>query len=65
MQTLTISDQIWMQIEIKFSAIIRMQKIMWVEDADGHLREESRNSQGLDGDSISCKVICAHERFES
>ncbi|WP_199170036.1 hypothetical protein [Sporosarcina sp. P20a] len=65
MQTLTLAEQIWTQIEIKFSAIIRMQKIMWVDDEWDHLKEESGSSQGIDGDSVSYKVIYAHERYES
>jgi len=65
MKDLTIADQIWMQIEIKFSAIIRMQKIMWVATDDDHLKEESGYSQGMDGSSVSYKVIYAHERYES
>lgn len=65
MDGLDFADQIWFQIELKFSAIIRMQKIMWVENERDHLREKSGSSQGLDGDSISYKVIYAHERFES
>lgn len=65
MQDLTIADQIWMQIEIKFSAIIRMQKIMWVAFEDDHLKEESGYSSGAEGDSVSYKVVYAHERYES
>lgn len=59
------ADQIWMQIEIKFSAIIRMQKIMWVEDEHDHLHERSGYSEGLEGGGESYKVIYAHERYES
>lgn len=59
------ADQIWLQIEIKFSAIIRMQKIMWVDNEDDHLSEISGYSEGIEGDSTSYKVIYAHERFES
>lgn len=65
MQTLTIADQVWMQIEIKFSAIIRMQKIMWVKNEYDHLTELSGQSESVDGDSESYKVIYAHERYES
>ncbi|GGP16263.1 phage terminase small subunit [Oceanobacillus neutriphilus] len=66
MQDMTIADQIWMQIEIKFSAIIRLQKIMRVEDEHDHLREISGESKkSFQGDSTTYKVIYAHERFES
>lgn len=65
MQSLTIADQIWAQIEIKFSAIIRMQKIMWVEDGQDHLKEESGYSSGSEGSSTTYKVAFAYEQFES
>lgn len=65
MQTLTIADQIWMQIEIKFSAIIRLQKIMWVNNEYDHLEKLSGQSEGVEGSSESYKVIYAHERYES
>lgn len=59
------ADQLWMQIEIKFSAIIRMQKIMWVEDDDDHLKVESGSGSSEFGDSVTYKVAFAFERFES
>lgn len=65
MQDLTIADQIWMQIEIKFSAIIRMQKIMWVQDEFDHLDKTSGHSSSLDGGSTTYAVVYAHERYES
>lgn len=65
MQSLSIADQIWSQIEIKFSAIIRMQKIMWVSDEQDHLKEESGYSESFEGDSKSYKVAFAHERYET
>ncbi len=65
MQSLTIADQIWSQIEIKFSAIIRMQKIMWVDDQWDHLKEESGYSEGMEGEGKSYKVSFAYERYES
>lgn len=58
-------DQLWMQIEISFSAIIRVQKIMWVEDPFDHLREVSGEMNGDNISKIDYKVIYAHERFES
>lgn len=60
-----IADQLWYQIQIKFSAIIRMQKIMWVHDGDDHLREESGNSSGEGGSSETFKVSFAYEQYES
>lgn len=57
-------DYLWVQIQIKFSAIIRMQKIMIVEDANDHLKEESGSSWG-DGGSETLKVSFAYERYES
>ncbi|WP_416144917.1 hypothetical protein [Planococcus koreensis] len=59
------ADQLWMQIEIKFSAIIRMQKIMWVEDDEDHLKVESGSGSSEFGDSVTYKVAFAFERFES
>lgn len=65
MQELTIADQVWTQIEIKFSAIIRLQKIMWVQDEHDHLDGVSGRSEGLDGRSETYKILYAHERYES
>ncbi|WP_336883811.1 phage terminase small subunit [Priestia koreensis] len=65
LRDLDISNQIWLHIEIKSSAIIRMQKIMWVEDANDHLKEESGNSWGEGGGGESFKVAFAYERYES
>lgn len=65
MEGLNIADQIWLQIEIKFSAIIRMQKIMWVEDSEDHLKELSGESTSEFGGSETYKVSFAYERFES
>lgn len=65
MDGLSIADQLWVQIEIKFSAIIRMQKIMWVEDASDTLSDESMVSSGSDGSMTSYKVAYAYEQYES
>ncbi|MBM7585835.1 uncharacterized protein YjcR [Bacillus pakistanensis] len=65
MEDLNIADQLWFQIEVKFSAIVRMQKIMWVEDAHDHLKEESGSSWGEGGGGESFKVSFAYERYES
>lgn len=61
----SIADQLWLQIEIKFSAIIRMQKIMWVETDDDHLKVESGSGSSTMGDSTSYKVAFAFERYEA
>lgn len=65
MEGLNLADQIWLQIEIKFSAIIRMQKIMWVEDSEDHLKELSGESSNEFGGSETYKISFAYERFES
>lgn len=64
-QDTSIADQLWLQIEIKFSAIIHMQKVMWVEGADDHLREESGSSWGEGGSSESFKISFAYEQYEA
>ncbi|MBG9783578.1 phage terminase small subunit [Shouchella lehensis] len=61
----TISDQLWIQIEITFSAIIQLQKIMWVESRNDTLIEESTVSESEGGSSTSFKVMYAHEQYES
>ncbi|MDZ5711646.1 hypothetical protein [Jeotgalibacillus haloalkalitolerans] len=61
----SIADQLWIQIEIKFSAIIQLQKVMWVEYADQTLNEESMVSSGEGGDSTAYKVVYAFEQYES
>lgn len=65
MEGLGIADQIWFQIELKFSAIVRMQKIMWVNDEHDHLKEESGSSWGEGGGGEQFKVAFAYERYES
>ncbi|NRG43318.1 hypothetical protein HRF87_00900 [Bacillus sp. CRN 9] len=61
----TIADQLWIQIEIKFSAIIHMQKVMWVDDAEDHLKENVGSSLGDGGGSESSRIAFSFERFES
>jgi uncharacterized protein YjcR len=61
----SLSDRLWLQIELKFSAIIQMQKVMWVEGADDHLKEESGNSWGDGSGSETYKISFAFERYES
>ena len=65
LQEFDIVDQIWLQIEISFSAIVRAQKIMWVEDPFDHLKEVSGEMNGDSISKIDYKIIYAHERFES
>ncbi|WP_082860635.1 phage terminase small subunit [Domibacillus aminovorans] len=56
-------DLIWEQIVIQYTAIIRAQKIMWVESGDDHLKEESGSSWGDTGGSKSHKVSFAYEQY--
>lgn len=65
LQDFDIVDQIWLQIEISFSAIIRAQKIMWVEDPFDHLKEVSGEMSGETISKTDYKVVYAHERYES
>ncbi|EAZ84564.1 hypothetical protein AB9L15_03905 [Lysinibacillus fusiformis] len=65
LQDFDVVDQLWLQIELSFSAIIRAQKIMWVEDSFDHLKETSGYSSGEGGSGETFKVIYAHERYES
>lgn len=58
-------DKLWMQIEIKFSAIIQMQKIMWVGYADQTLDEVSFSASGEGSSTTSYKVVYAFEQFEA
>ena len=58
-------DKLWVQIEIKFSAIIQMQKIMWVEYADQTLDEVSLSASGEGGSTTGYKVVYAFEQFEA
>src|SRR5699024_546878 len=61
----TIADHLWMQIEIKFSAIIQLQKVMWVENSYDTLSEVSMESEGMEGSSTGYKVAYAYEQFEA
>lgn len=65
LQEFDVVDQLWLQIELSFAAIIRAQKIMWVEDQADHLSEQSGYSSGEGGSGETFKVVYAHERFES
>lgn len=65
LQEFDIVDQIWLQIEISFSAIIRAQKIMWVEDPFDHLKDVSGEMSAEGLEKTDYKVVYAHERFES
>lgn len=61
----TIADQLWLQIEIKFSAIIQLQKVMWVENSYSTLNDLQSESSGMEGSSESYKVVYAFEQYES
>lgn len=58
-------DKLWMQIEIKFSAIIQMQKIMWVGSRHQTLDEVEMSSSGENGDMTKYKIVYAFEQFEA
>lgn len=61
----TLLEKLWMQIEIKFSAIIQMQKIMWVDYSDQTLDEVSLSANGEGGSTTGYKVVYAFEQFEA
>lgn len=61
----TPADKIWIQLEIKFAAIIRMQKIMWVEDEHDTSREVTMEISGVDGDTTAYKVAFAYEKYDT
>ena len=65
LQDFDVVDQLWLQIELSFAAIIRAQKIMWVEDPFDHLKEVSGEMDGESISKVDYKVIYAHERYES
>lgn len=54
-------DIIWAQIQIQFAAIIRAQKVMWVEDANDH----TSGTTGVSMDGESMKVAFAYEKYAS
>lgn len=62
---MSIADKIWIQLEIKFSAVIRMQKIMWVQDENDVSSEVEMQSSSVDGDMTKYKVAFAYEKYES
>lgn len=61
----TLADQLWLQIQISFSAIIRMQTIMFVSDQSDDSRAETGSSWGEGGNSETHKHIFAFEKYES
>lgn len=65
LQEFDVIDQLWLQIELSFAAIIRAQKIMWVEDPFDHLKEISGETEAEGFSKTDYKVIYAHERYES
>lgn len=58
---LSIADKVWLQLELKFASIIRMQKIMWVDDAQDNLRATEMTGEGI----TKYKVAFAYERYEA
>lgn len=64
-EEVSIADQLWMQIQIKFSAIIQLQRVMWVDSKDETLKELQSESSGMEGSSESYKVVYAYEQYES
>lgn len=65
LQDFDVVDQLWLQIELSFAAIIRAQRIMWVEDPFDHLKEISGEMDAEGMSKTDYKVIYAHERYES
>lgn len=61
----TIADQLWLQIDIKFSAIVQLQRVMWVDDKNDTLKDVEGQSDGDGGHSQSYKVVYAFEQYES
>ncbi|MFS0878006.1 phage terminase small subunit [Solibacillus isronensis] len=61
----TVADKLWIQLEIKFSAIIRMQKIMWVEDENDISRAVTMEISNAEGDTAAYKVAFAYEKYET
>lgn len=59
------ADQLYLQIEIKFSAIIQLQKVMWVENSYDTLSEVSMDASGEGGSTTAYKVAFAYEQYES
>lgn len=57
----SIADKVWLQLELKFAAIIRMQKIMWVENADDDLQAVEMSGE----DMVKYKIAFAYERYET
>lgn len=61
MGTMNISDHLWYQIQVSFSAIVRAQRIMWVDNKDDHTREVKK-----EGDSgTEYEISFSHEKFDS
>jgi uncharacterized protein YjcR len=56
-------DLIWDQIVIQYTAIIRVQKVMWVAPGDDHLKEEAGRIWNDTGGSESNKVAFAYEQY--
>ncbi|MFL2104145.1 hypothetical protein [Mycobacteroides abscessus] len=65
MEGKSLVDQLWIQIQINFSSIVRMQKIMFVEDASDDSRVEIGSSWGDKGVGDTHKHMFAYEKYES
>ena len=65
MQGISIADQLWVQIEIKFSAIIQAQRVMWVTDKNDDTKILSSTSYSDFGGSETYHVLSAHEKYET
>lgn len=59
----TIADRLWFQIETKFAALIQLHKIMFVENREDTLKEESGYSSGEGGSGQTYKVVYAFEQY--
>lgn len=58
-------DMLWENIMIQYTAIIRAQRVMWVDDSYSHLKKLSGSSWMDGGGSDSYKVSFAYEQYHS
>ncbi|EUJ64729.1 phage terminase small subunit [Listeria fleischmannii] len=54
---------LWGNIKMQYAAIIRAQRIMWVDDSEDDLEKASSESWGQDGGGQNRKLIYAYERY--
>lgn len=64
MNTMSIAEQLWAQIEIKFSGIIQAQHVMWVESNKDHTRVLASTASTDFADTENYHVETASEKFE-